>query len=127
MHKYGMTTWGDLFNARQRLALITFAEKVRKAHAGMLTQGLDPEFAKAITTYLALVFNRLADKNANIVVGDNTRDMPTHVFGRQALPMVWDYAEVNPFSGSTGDWQSALDWVVEVIQHCSQIPPLEET
>jgi hypothetical protein len=38
---------------------------------------------------------------------------------------VWDYAEVNPFSGSTGDWRSALEWVLEVIAHCSRIPPVE--
>jgi len=122
---YGLTRWGDLFNARQKLALITFADKVRNAHRRMLAEGLDPEFAKATTTYLALIFNRLADKNASIVVWDNTRDMPTHVFGRQALPMVWDYAEVNPFSGSTGDWRSALEWVAEVINHCSHIPSVK--
>jgi len=61
---YEITHWGDLFNARQKLALITFAEKVRKAHAEMLTQGLDPDFAKAVTTYLALAINRLTDRNS---------------------------------------------------------------
>lgn len=82
-----MRQWGDLFNPRQKLALITFAEKVRKAHQEMLAHGLDPEFSKAVTTYLALAVDRIVDKNANIVVWDNTRDMPTHVFSRQALPM----------------------------------------
>jgi putative DNA methylase len=52
---YGMTHWGDLFNARQQLALVTFADLVRRAHAEMLAQGADPEFAKAVATYLALV------------------------------------------------------------------------
>ncbi|MBC7096062.1 MAG: DNA methylase, partial [Thermococcus sp.] len=47
---YGLTRWGDLFNARQKLALITFAEKVRQAHARMLEAGADPDFAKAVTT-----------------------------------------------------------------------------
>jgi putative DNA methylase len=59
VYKYGLTRWGDLFNARQKLALITFADKVRQAHAQMLAQGTEPEFAKAVVTYLALTFNRL--------------------------------------------------------------------
>jgi len=118
---YNFHSWGDLFNARQKLALITFVEKVREAHDRMLAEGYEPEFAKAVATYLGLALNRLIDKNANIVVWDNSRDMPSHVFARQALPMIWDYAEVNPFSNSTGNWFSGLDWVCRVINHCSQI------
>jgi putative DNA methylase len=57
VHKYGLTRWGDLFNARQKLALITFAEKVRQAHAQILAQGAEPEFAKAVVTYLALTLD----------------------------------------------------------------------
>jgi putative DNA methylase len=56
---YGMTRWGDLFNARQQLALVTFADLVRRAHAEMLAQGADPEFAKAVATYLALVISQV--------------------------------------------------------------------
>jgi len=79
-----------------------------------------------VTTYLALTLNRLADRCSVLCRLDNTRDTVTNTLTRQALPMVWDYAEVNPFSGSTGDWRSALEWVVEVIDHCSRIPPVEE-
>jgi putative DNA methylase len=61
VQRYGLTRWGDLFNARQQLALVTFADLVRRAHAQMLAQGADPEFAKAVATYLALGINRLAD------------------------------------------------------------------
>jgi hypothetical protein len=57
---YGIIRWGDLFNPRQKLALITFAEKVRQAHAHLLAQGAEPEFAKAVATYLALVVDELA-------------------------------------------------------------------
>jgi putative DNA methylase len=53
-----MHRWGDLFNARQQLALVTFADLVRRAHAEMLAQGADPEFAKAVATYLALGVSR---------------------------------------------------------------------
>jgi putative DNA methylase len=57
---YGLTRWGDLFNPRQKLALLTFADKVRQAHAQMLAQGAEPEFAKAVATYLALSLDKLA-------------------------------------------------------------------
>ena len=117
VQRYGLTRWGDLFNSRQKLALITFAEKVRRAYEKMLEEGTEPEFAKAVITYLALAVDRLVDKNANIVVWDNTRDMPAHVFARQALPMIWDYAETNLLSGATGDWNSAHDWVLRVVSY----------
>jgi putative DNA methylase len=57
MPMYGIYTWGEVFNARQQLALVTFADLVRRAHAQMLAQGADPEFAKAVATYLALGVN----------------------------------------------------------------------
>jgi adenine-specific DNA methylase len=114
-----MTRWGDLFNTRQKLALITFAEKVRKVHKKMLAEGADAEFAKAVATYLAIIFNRLADKNANLVVYNVVGEKVEHVFGRQALPMVWDYVEVNPFTDV--GWPNMQEWVELAIQHLSQV------
>jgi putative DNA methylase len=55
---YGITTWGDLFNSRQKLALITFTEKVRLAYKKMLEEGYDKEYAKAVVSYLGLAVNR---------------------------------------------------------------------
>jgi len=124
VQRYGLTRWGDLFNSRQKLALITFAEKVRQAHAQMLSQGADPEFAKAVVTYLAITFNRLADKNASLVVYNVVGEKVEHVFGRQALPMVWDYVEVNPFTDV--GWPNMQEWVELVLAHLTGIPPVEE-
>jgi putative DNA methylase len=121
VQRYGLTRWGDLFNPRQRLALITFADKVRQAHAQMLSQGAEPEFAKAVATYLAITFNRLADKNANVVVYNVVGEKIEHVFGRQALPMVWDYVEVNPFTDV--GWPNMQEWVELVLAHLTSIPP----
>jgi len=115
---YGMTRWGDLFNARQQLALVTFADLVRRAHAQMLAQGADPEFAKAVATYLALVVDKLATYLCVL-----TRWRPDVIsfergFDRQAIPMVWDYGDVNPFSGVRGSWDT--DSVCEVFIHLAQ-------
>ncbi|ABU57700.1 DUF559 domain-containing protein [Roseiflexus castenholzii] len=117
---YGIKTWGNLFNPRQALALLTFADAVRRAHAEMLARGYPDDFARAVATYLSIVFNRLADKNANLVVYNVVGEKIEHVFGRQALPMVWDYVEVNPFTDV--GWPNMMDWVIRIIDHLGQIP-----
>ncbi|WP_147371357.1 DUF1156 domain-containing protein, partial [Meiothermus hypogaeus] len=101
---YGIETWGQLFNPRQALALVTFAKWVREAHAEMLKVGMDEEWARGVATYLGLVFDRQANSNASLCRWHNSGEKLEGVFARQALPMVWDYAEVNPFSDQTGGW-----------------------
>src|SRR5207249_3716252 len=83
---YGMTTWGDLFTPRQALGLTTLVRLIQEVAANES----DEAFKGAIQTCLALALDRCADKCASLVVWDNSRDMATHVFGRQALPMIWD-------------------------------------
>jgi putative DNA methylase len=122
VQRYGLTRWGDLFNPRQKLALITFADKVRQAHAHLLSQGAEPEFAKAVATYLALGVDRVASFCNGLSMWINQRELIADVFTRQALPMVWDYAEVNPFSGASGSFDSALDYINGVLAHLTSIP-----
>lgn len=119
VRNYGLNTWGDLFNSRQKLALITFVEKVRQAHEKMLAEGYGEEYAKAVTSYLALGINRLATYLANLVRWRGDALSFERIFDRQALGMVWDYGEVNPFSYSRGCWD--LESVLDVISHLSQI------
>ncbi|BCP66160.1 DUF1156 domain-containing protein [Thermus thermophilus] len=116
---YNMYSFGDLFNPRQKLALITFAEKVRRAYGRMLEEGGEPEFAKAVGTYLAIAVDRLADYDSEICVWHTPKELVAHTFGRQALPMVWDYIEINPLSESTGNWRDSMDYLLRVMQHCS--------
>ncbi len=117
---YGMTTWGDVFNSRQKLALVTFVEKVRASHKVVLSTGYDEDYAKAIVSYLALAIDSIAEKNNSLSRWANTKETIAGSFSRQALPMVWDYFEANPFSNSTGDWNNAMEKIVKVINHCSQ-------
>jgi putative DNA methylase len=123
VQRYGLTRWGDLFNVRQRLALITFAEKVRQAHAHLLAQGTEPEFAKAVVTYLALILNGVIDHCSSACQWRGGTEDTGHTFGRQALPMNWDYAEINPFSASTGSWASMAEKTLRVLAHLTSIPP----
>ncbi len=107
VQRYGLLRWGDLFNPRQKLALITFVDKVRQAHQQMLAQGYDPEYAKAVVTYLAIVLDRMADFESVICRWHPQWEFIPNTFARQALPMAWDYAELNLFSPIlTGTFES---------------------
>lgn len=116
---YGLGTWGSLFNARQSLSLVTLAQHVRKAHAEAAGKWGDEEYGKAVATNLGVVLDRQANAAATLCRWHNVGEKLEGVFSRQALPMVWDYAEVNPFSGQTGDWLGAMEWVERVVQHAS--------
>ena len=113
---YGMTKWGDLFNARQKLSLITFTDKIRQAHSRMLAEGYDPDYAKAVVSYLACGISRLADQSTVLVPWITQLEAVAHTFNRQALGMVWDYIESYPFAY----FLNSLDWIDRIIDHLSQ-------
>ncbi|MCP5105390.1 MAG: DUF1156 domain-containing protein, partial [bacterium] len=105
---YGMTKWGDLFNSRQKLSLISFIYYIKKAHKKMLKEGYSFDYAKIVMSYLALGVDRLADFGSSLCLLNPTGGRGVvHTFGRQALPMVWDYAESNPFYEKGAGWPTA--------------------
>lgn len=130
---YGMATFGDLFTPRQLVALTTFSDLVQEARekikadalaAGMADdgQGLDAggtcatAYADALAVYLAFAVDRMTDSSSSLTSWTAQRDTLRNTFARQALPMVWDFAEVNVFSDSTGNFISALAWIQKVIE-----------
>jgi putative DNA methylase len=113
---YGFPRFTDIFTLRQLLALLTFTAEVHHAYATMLEEGLEPGQAAAITTYLGLMVDRLADRNSSICHWDNTRETIANTYARQALPMMWDFVEVNPFGGGSGSVTGALGWILESVQ-----------
>ena len=130
--EYGITTWGDLFTDRQLVALTTFSDLVSEAREMVLANaravGMDTRaprladggtgadaYADAVATYLAIGVNRLADRGSTLCGWDSGYVKIRNTFGRQALPMVWDYAEGNPFSSSTGNWVSGIEWIRKVV------------
>lgn len=128
VQRYGLLKWGDLFNSRQKLALITFMEKVKQAHKKMIEEGYDEEYAKAVVSYLALGLSRMIDYFNSLSVWDNGQERTVHVFGRQALPMVWDYSELNPLSSTVGGWESmAFRRIWKVIEFLSKIMNITAT
>lgn len=129
---YGFRVHGDLFTPRQLVALTTFSDLVGEARkkvladakaSGMSDDGVGIEdggtgataYADAVATYLAFAVDKMADRHCALASWDVTRDNVRNAFGRQALPMVWDYADSNPFSSSTGNWLACVDWVWKVV------------
>ena len=91
----------------------------------MLEEGYDKDYAKAVVSYLGLAMNMTAAFCNTIARWENTSEAIKHLYSRQALPMLWDYAEVNPFSGSSGSWEAGWEYYLNVLSHLTQIPPVE--
>ncbi len=123
---YGLATWGDLFTNRQLWALTTFSKLVQEANeriehdaisAGWINDGKPLSdggsgaraYAEAVGLYHALAIDKVADYNTTLVAWSPTRDQAKSTFARQALPMLWDYAEVNPMADAAGDFCVSLE------------------
>lgn len=129
---YGMTYFSDLFTNRQLTALTTFSELVSEAQklaeADAITAGLPNDhialseggtgaraYGEAVGVYLSFSIDRLADRSSSICSWDSGYVKIRNTFGRQAIPMTWDYAEGNPFSSSTGSFSSTVDWIYKCL------------
>ena len=122
---YGLTTYGDLFTPRQLVALTTFSDLVTEAQGRVerdaIVAGLPDDsiplrdggtgakaYAEAVGVYLAFALDRLAMTGNNLVRWNNVGQKAQHCFGRQALPMIWDYAEPNFLATATGSVDAAI-------------------
>lgn len=129
---YGLTKYSDLFTARQLITLTTFssliADTVSKCKSDCVNAGMADDgkklsqggrgataYGEAIGLYLALAVNKLADRGSTLCSWDASRSSTRNTFGRQALPMTWDFAEPNPLSSSTGNFMGGVDWAYNVL------------
>jgi len=131
---YGFRTFGDYFSPRQLVALTTFSDLVHEARervkcdafaAGLLDDGKRlaaggagaTAYADGVGVYLGFGVDKLSDRHSTLGRWDPT---PTasgiiNTFSRQALPMTWDYAEGNPFSEASGNFDGGVGWIAKVI------------
>lgn len=125
---YGLTKWRDLFTARQLTALTAFSDLIGEARERALTDARRSSslpkddrpladggtgvaaYADALATYLSFIVGRCTDAWSTITSWASTGEFIRNTFARQALPMVWDFSECNPFSGSTGNFLNGVDW-----------------
>ncbi|WP_433365041.1 DUF1156 domain-containing protein [Streptosporangium sp. CA-115845] len=113
---YGLTNQADLYTARQMLLLTTLADLVREAVQKCIADGASSEYAQDLGKYLALLVGRVANRNSSQSFWNPTGDKIEQVFARNALPMIWVYAEANPFSNSTGNVLGQLGYLAEALE-----------
>lgn len=114
---YGFRTFGDYFTDRQLVVLTCFVNLLAEAREKILADsGGDAEYAAAVTTLLAFAVDRLVESCCSLARWQSTGDFVAGAFARQSLSMMWDFAEVNPFSSSTRNFSDAVEWVAESIE-----------
>ncbi len=146
---YGLKTYRDLFTPRQLVALTTFSDLVGEArervlaearNAGMPDDGKPlneggagaSAYSDAVATYAGMAVSRLSDICNALCRWEVSKTQVRNLFGRQAIPMVWDFAEPNVFAGAAGDYGVSLNTITKVIRAsvcgvASQVKQLDAT
>ena len=131
---FGFRDYADLFSPRQLTMLTTFCDLLidvqNKAASDAFAAGMSPEggsvagggsgalaYGQAISVYLSFVIDKMADRNSTFCSWNGSSAGARATFCRQAIPMVWTFAEGNPFSKITGNYNSALKSVVDAIKN----------
>lgn len=130
---YGLKEWGDLFTPRQLVALTTFSdlvqEAIEKCRQDALTVGLTDDgvvldvggsgataYAQAVGVYLSFATDKVSDRNSSLCAWASLREHARNTFGRQSLPMTWDFAESNPLSDSSGNFEGGIKSIDDALQ-----------
>ena len=137
---YGITEFDQLFTNRQLLALNTFSDLLNDVQkvanfdalgSGMINDGKKLKdggrgafaYSEVIKTYLSLVVDKCSDYWSSICTWHNSKELMRNTFGRQAIPMSWEYVEANPFSNSSGNWTAMKNWTSKAL---AKAPCFEE-
>ncbi len=113
---YGLDEWRKLFTNRQLTALMTFSDLISEVQDQVIDDGGSKDYADALAVYLAFLVDKLADYHSNVCSWHASRDIIRNTFGRQAIPMMWDFAEANPFSNLSGCFDNMLDWIYRSVK-----------
>ena len=136
--RYGFRTFGDYFTPRQLVALTTLSDLVAEARERVERDAANADlpndgrslrdggagamaYVEAVGVYLSLGIDRLADRLSTIASWDVGRTTIRNTFGRQAIPMTWNFAEGNLFSDSTGNFVSQLEWIEKFLSSSSTL------
>ena len=115
---WGIDNYGDMFSCRQLYMLFTFIKNLSKLKSEINTS----EYHQALLTFLAIWFDRIAVANTSLGRWDNAREGIQTPFSRQAIAMVFDYPESNPFCNSSGSALNQLEWITRYIESESNCP-----
>ena len=117
VHLYGMDTWGSLFNQRQLVAIQTFVASLHEASEAMKHVVADKQYRNTLSLYLGLWLDRIAAFNNNVTRWRSSHQKSETPFSGQAIPIIWDYPEVNPLANSSGTASTQLEYMLKVIEH----------
>jgi putative DNA methylase len=114
---WGFSLFGEMFSHRQLLSLQVFiGQFLRLKFEFKEKSNLSLEYQNAILVYLSFIVNKLSDYNSSFCTWHPGREVIGHVFTKQAIPMVFDYPEVYPFSKSSGGVYNMIGWLTRYIQ-----------
>jgi len=136
---YGLKTYGDLFTNRQLVTLSTFSELIQKVkvlirdqsiQVGILDDSIHlseggigaQAYAEAISVYLAMAIDRMTNTLCTIARWTAGREQTVTAFSRQAIPMTWDFPDVNPFAKAAGDFNVSVEGVIKGISNTIEPP-----
>jgi putative DNA methylase len=108
VQRYGMLQWGDLFTARQKLAMITLVHLVHETRCSG-TGSHDRQFSQLLQSTLGLGVSKLADLSNSLCSWEPSMTRSVHLFARQAIPMVWDFSETAVLSEVAGNYGVAIN------------------
>lgn len=129
---YGLRKWSDLFTLRQLSTLTTFGDLLTEVRelvyqdalaagfsendTGIDAGGITAKaYAEAVIVYLAFAIDKMADLGNSLCGWEPIAQCPRHLFGKQAVPMIWDFAEANPLSDSSGSWEVFIDGLTKAL------------
>lgn len=114
--RYGVKTWGQMHNARQLLALITFVDAIRSAHTEMAAQGGTEEQTRALSLYLAFALSRMCLRLSEASIWHTSEYKVERATAGHKLPMTWDYVDANPLGSASGSWERTCSWALSSIR-----------
>jgi putative DNA methylase len=121
---YGLPNFADLFTARQLTVLVSISDAVKSVCTEVVESarkaGLNADdaqdYGKAVTTFLGLALDRTTDFSNALARWSPTNQKVMNLFARQAIPMVWDYAETNTLGDCVGAWKTCSEYVADCVE-----------
>ncbi|GIW84010.1 MAG: DNA methylase [Gemmataceae bacterium] len=117
VQRYGMLQWGDLFTARQKVALVTLVRLL--THHGGTESTENKSLSEAVRLLLSVAIDKTADLGNSLAPWKPDAECPVHLFARQALPMAWDFCESTPSSDASGSFKSAFGRTCDALESVS--------
>lgn len=113
---YGIDTFDKVFTKRQLLGISTLHELITEIESKIIAAGASNQYTKAVSTLLVMSANRMADFNNALCRWNSGNEKVMNLYGRQAVPMVWDFGEANLLGEAVGAWKTCYEYVADCLE-----------